>query len=112
MARFLYALVCNKCRKEFQMVERKKYQLNYIKKERQSGSCQGMRFTFLKTEEGLTATAYPEPFSLEATAEDKKISKSFGFSNEGLDAAVAWLNELYEEKKDYWIDAYEKRMQV
>lgn len=94
------------------MIDRKKYQLNYIKKERQSGSFQGMRFSFFKTEEGLGVTAYPEPFCLESTAEEKKITRSFVFSNEGLDEAVAWLNDLYEEKKEYWITAYEKRMQV
>lgn len=104
--------VKNRYRKEFYMIERKKYQLNYIKKEKQSGSCQGMRFTFFKIEDRLTVTAYPEPFSLEATAEDKKISESFEFSNEGLDDAVEWLNRLYEEKRDYWMDAFEKRMQV
>lgn len=94
------------------MIDRKKYQLNYIKKERQSGSYRGMRFSFSKTEEGLAVTAYPEPFCLEATAEEKRITRSFSFSNEGLDDAVAWLDELYEEKKDYWMDAYKNRMQV
>lgn len=94
------------------MVDRGKYQLNYIKKERQSGSFQGMRFTFMKTEESLTVIAYPEPFCLEATAEEKKIVRNFPFSDEGLDKAVIWLNEQYEEKKDYWIEAFEKRMQV
>ena len=94
------------------MIDRKKYQLNYIKKETQSGSCQGMRFSFFKEEDRLAVTAYPEPFCLEATAEEKRITKSFAFSEGGLDEAVAWLNQLYEEKKDYWLDAYEKRMQI
>lgn len=97
---------------EINMIDKKRYQLNYIKKESQSGSFHGMRFSFFKTEHGLTVTAYPEPFCLEATAEEKKITRSFPFSDGGLDEAVAWLNELYEEKKNYWIDAYEKRMQV
>lgn len=94
------------------MIDRKKYQLNYIEKETQSGSFQGMRFSFFKTEEGLAVTAYPEPFCLAVTADEKKITRSFAFSNEGLDEAVAWLNDLYEQKREYWMDAYEKRMQV
>lgn len=98
--------------KEITMIDRKKYQLNYIKKESQSGSFQGMRFSFFKTEDRLTVTVYPEPFCLEATAEEKKTTRSFSFSDGGLDEAVAWLNELYEEKKNYWTDAYEKKMQV
>ena len=94
------------------MVDRAKYQLNYIKKESQSGSYQGMRFTFRKAEDGLSVTVYPEPYCLEVTAEENKTFRVFEFSNEGLDAAVEWLNELYEEKRDYWVDAYERRMQV
>jgi hypothetical protein len=94
------------------MIERNKYQLNYIKKENQSGSYQGMRFTFSKGEENLTVIAYPEPWCLAATPEDRKIIKTFPFSGEGLDAAVDWLNELYTKKEDYWKESYEKRMQV
>lgn len=94
------------------MIDRKKYQLNYIKKETQSGSYQGMRFSFFKAEEGLGVTVYPEPFCLEMTAEEKRTTRTFAFSKEGLEEAVAWLNELYEEKREYWMDAYEKRMQV
>lgn len=94
------------------MIDRQKYQLNYIKKENQSGSFAGMRFTFRKEEEGLCVIVYPEPFCLEATADDKKISKIFEFSKEGLDAATEWLNEVYQEKEEYWTEAYEKRMQV
>ena len=55
------------------MIERRKYQLNYIKKENQSGSYQGMRFTFLKKEDALVVIAYPEPYSLAATSEEKKF---------------------------------------
>lgn len=94
------------------MIDRKKYQLNYIEKETQSGSFQGMRFSFLKTEGRLGVMVYPEPFCLEMTAEEKKIFRDFTFSKEGLDEAIAWLNELYEEKREYWTGAYEKRMQV
>ena len=84
------------------MIERRKYQLNYIKKENQSGSYQGMRFTFLKKEDALVVIAYPEPYSLAATSEEKKTTKVFEFSQEGLDEAVEWLNALYMEKRDDW----------
>lgn len=94
------------------MIDRKKYQLNYIKKERQSGSFSGMRFTFAKEEDSLAVTAYPEPFCLEATPDDRKEKKTFAFTGEGLDAAIDWLNALYQEKQAYWEDAYAKRMQV
>lgn len=99
-------------KEERKMIDRKKYQLNYIKKERQSGSFQGMRFTFSKKEEELLVTVYSEPFCLEATPEEKRTEQAFPFTGEGLDEAVEWLNALYSEKKDFWTDAYEKRMQV
>ncbi len=93
------------------MIERNKFQLNYIKKESQSGSYLGMRYTLRKSEDGLEVIVYPEPFCLSATSDEKKTSKTFDFSTEGLDAAVDWMNELYESKSDEWMNAYEKRMQ-
>lgn len=94
------------------MIDRKQFQLDYIKRENQSGSQLGMRFTFQKGDDQLLTFIYPEPFCLEATAEDKKTSETFPLSDEGLDAAVEWLNQSYEDRKNYWTEAYESRMQI
>lgn len=82
----------------------------FLKKSRFTGSWRGMRYLLQKAErvlppegEGeepetktvLEAVFWPEPFSYEATAEEKKHGKDFPFSADGLEQAVAWLNEEY-----------------
>ncbi len=49
-----------------------------------------------ETETVLQAVIWPEPLNYENTTEDKKHSMEFPFSQDGLSAAVAWLNEEYE----------------
>lgn len=92
------------------MVQREKFQLNYIKMERQSGSFQGMRFTFQRQEDTLMVTLYPEPYCLEKTPDEKKKTASFPLTEEGLDQAVAWLNEEYEKQPSYWAKIHANRM--
>ena len=70
----------------------------FIKKERYTGSKKPMRYFLQKEEDKLKATVYPGPYCIEATPAELMESEFFEFSNEGLDAAVEWLNKMYEEK--------------
>ena len=79
-------------------------------KRRYTGSCQGMRFLIRpvgesKDDAEFEVFTFPEPFNFEHTAEDKKTIKTFPYSEEGLDQIYQWLNEQYEERKDYWTAA-------
>lgn len=42
----------------------------------------------------LRATVWPSPFSYAATSDEQKESRDFDFTQEGLEQAVAWLNEM------------------
>lgn len=83
----------------------------FLKKSRFTGSYLGMRYVLQKrervveeaqgdepekTETVLQAVIWPEPLNYENTAEEKKHSKDFSFDQDGLWAAVAWLNEEHE----------------
>lgn len=83
----------------------------FLKKSRFTGSYQGMRYVLRKKENVLAEAAedepskteivletviWPEPFNFENTAEEKKHSRAFSFDKEGLEQAVAWLNEEFE----------------
>ena len=63
-----------------------------------------MRYFFRSDEsrETFTVFVYPEPWSFEQTPEDEKVSASFPMSDEGMDAAIAWLFEMYETQKEIW----------
>lgn len=41
----------------------------------------------------LLATIWPGPYSYAATTDDKKTSREFEVSSEGLEQITAWLNE-------------------
>lgn len=105
------------------MLERKEYMpLTYFKKQKWTGSYRGMRFLFHRVleplpesteeerteKEGLEVVVWGEPFSYEATNEKEKTKKQFPFSEEGRQAAIAWLEEQYEGRKEEWKQA-EKR---
>ena len=73
-----------------------KISLNYIKKERYTGSNDGMRFLLEKKsvegeEDRILVCTWPEPFSYEKTEEDRKEYREFPFTQEGLDLAVQYL---------------------
>lgn len=83
----------------------------FLKKSVFTGSYQGMRYLLRKdekmvkeaageeaaqTEPVLTAVIWPEPFNYAMTAEEKKSSRAFPFTEDGIQAAVAWMNEEYE----------------
>ncbi len=75
------------------------------------GSYQGMRFKieYIKGNEEentptiLRAWVFPEPLGFDATDDSLKESKDFEASNAGLDDVCDWLNESYENKKDYYL---------
>lgn len=52
--------------------------------------------------EYLTATVWPEPWSLEHTAKEKQLEKEFEGSQQGLDAAAAWLRDTYAADPEKW----------
>ena len=73
-----------------------KISLNYIKKERYTGSNDGMRFMLEKKsaegeEDKILVCLWPEPFSYEKTEEDQKRYREFSFHDEGLEAAVSYI---------------------
>lgn len=85
----------------------------FLKKSVFTGSYQGMRYllrkdeTVVKEETGeeaarteavLTAVIWPEPFNYVMTAEEKKCGRAFPFTKDGIQAAVAWMNEEYEAR--------------
>lgn len=72
--------------------------VNFLKKEKFTGSDQGMRYRMEKTdgeeETVLTVTVWPEPYGYDATPEEKKVRKKFAFSEEGIEQGVEWLNQM------------------
>ena len=69
-------------------------------------SFQGMRYQVERVvadeEKHLKATIWPEPFCFEKTADEKKESKEFAYSDEGLLALHQWLCDSYDTKKEKW----------
>ena len=88
------------------MIEKNLVHINYIKKEPQSGSYQGMRYLFTKgkNEDGdcLNVTIWPEPLCFVRTPAELMETKQFPFSAAGCEEAVDWLNEQYEVQKEKW----------
>ena len=50
-----------------------------------------------KEQEVIRAVIWPEPFSFASTPDEKKEQADFPFDKEGLQKAIQWLNEKYEE---------------
>lgn len=76
------------------------FNINYYKKEMFNGSYRKMRYRIAKKEEedkkNLQVTIWPGPYNYDTTQEDVKTTAEFEYSNDGLKAAVAYLNEQYE----------------
>lgn len=72
----------------------------YLKKAVFTGSHKGMNFMIKKSssEEGdkIWSTVWPGPFNFAVTEDEKKTSREFAFSQEGLKEVIVWLNEYYE----------------
>jgi hypothetical protein len=80
------------------------------------GSCKGMRYRLAreplenvhftppeKREPAtLMATVWPEPYAYGMTEDSLKTSEHFEISQEGLEAAVAWIRQQYESRSAEW----------
>lgn len=81
----------------------------FLKKRAFKGSCGGMNYWLQKEEmDGetkLEAVIWPGPFIYEKTPEEKKERNYFEFSNDGIDAAVTWMNEQFAAHPDRWEEA-------
>ena len=82
----------------------------FLKKESYSGSYNGMRYMIKKSEEGIIAYAYSEPWAFEMTPEEERLIKEFSFSDEGVQEAIAWLTELHETHRKFWDEASKNKM--
>ena len=76
--------------------------IQFFKKEAYTGSMNGMRYRLKEEEEGLEAAVYPEPYCYEATPDEQKTKTVFPFSEEGLEQALNWINQQYEENLTVW----------
>lgn len=76
--------------------------LKALKKEPFSGSHCGMRYYLTLSDDRLAVYLYPEPWCFEATPEEKKEKKEFPFTQEGLEEAIAWINESFETDRERW----------
>ena len=59
----------------------------YLKKTTFTGSEKGTNFM-------IQAITWPGPFIFSVTEDEKKTYQEFEFSEDGIKAAVAWLNEV------------------
>ena len=95
------------------MLDRSEFMpLQYFKKQKWSGSYQGMRFMFQKKsvvkddpetkEDVLEVVCWKEPFSYECTPEDEKTFRQFPLSEEGREQGIAWLEQEYENRMEEW----------
>lgn len=104
------------------MLDRTEYMpLEYFKKQKWSGSFQGMRFMFEKQMEKtvtvkdgaetetespyLMVTIWKEPYSYEATPDEKKQRERFDLSEDGRQKAIEWLEQQYADRQDEWKQA-------
>ena len=80
--------------------------LNYIKKEEYSGSMDGMRYMLKKVKSGeedvIRVTIWPEPLNMLRTPEHLLESIEVPLTEEGVGQAADWMNEQYENRRDYW----------
>lgn len=54
----------------------------------------------------LLVTFWPGPYSYAATTAEKG-SRDFAFCEEGIQMAVAWLNQVWEQRKELFVRAWE-----
>ena len=94
--------------------------LNFYKKEKFTGSYKGMRYLLKKDSVELpsenpdtppeTKTIFrcyiwPGPYNFASTSDEKKISATFDFTEEGKQQAVDWLNEQWKTREN-WTEDY------
>lgn len=87
--------------------------MEFLKKTEFTGSSDGMRYRLEKSEKKFTAddgeertekvllcTIWPEPFNFHTTPAEAKESKEFSFDRDGVEDAVAWMNDKLFERHD------------
>lgn len=91
------------------MIERKTLMsLGFLEKQNLTGSYQGMRYLLKKQKEEtarLIVMVWPQPYCSDVAPEELRQTTDFDFSEEGMQAAVQWLNEQYEVRKEIWENA-------
>lgn len=75
------------------MIDRNQIPFQYIQRSPLSGSEQGMRFYLQRKEDALSVTLYPEPYCFVKTPPEQKTTREFPNTPEGLDEAIAWMNQ-------------------
>lgn len=82
--------------------------LNYIRKEEYSGSMDGMRYMLKRVKNGeedvIRVTVWPEPLNLVRTPDRLKESVEVPLTAEGVGQAADWINQQYEERRQYWLE--------
>lgn len=76
--------------------------LNFYKKEKFTGSYQGMRYLIKKDEDVFIATIWPGPYNFASTPDEQKTVASFPFTEEGKQQVVDWMNEQWKSRQDEW----------
>ena len=80
--------------------------IQFYKKEKFTGSFQGMRYIIQKSAEDdrdiFEIYTWPGPYNFASTEDDKKLRKTFPFEENSLKEIAAYLNQTYESGKDTW----------
>lgn len=90
------------------MIERNTlYHLAFYQKSYFSGSYLGMRYRIEKVTETesdplFLVTVFPGPLCFDATPDEKKKTKTFPFSEEGLSEICTYLNDSYANSPSLW----------
>ena len=89
------------------MIERKDIlSMEFLNKSEFTGSHQGMRYRLegvsLDGGKKLRVTVWPEPFNYFKTPEEEKEREDFSFDEDGVEDAVAWMNDRLFREKDRW----------
>lgn len=87
--------------------------MNFYKKEKFTGSYQGMRYLIQKVSVPSPEDAeksidlfqvhiWPGPYNFAATDDSQKTSATFPFTPEGKQQVVDWMNEQWRSRKKEW----------
>ncbi len=82
--------------------------MEFLKKSEFTGSHQGMRYRMERSGDELLCTIWPEPFNFHTTPEEEKESKLFTFDEDGVEDAVAWMNDRQFAEPQKWDHAFER----
>ena len=78
--------------------------LGYYKKASFTGGGLKMRYRIAKDGDALGVAIWRGPYAY-AVTEEEKFTEKFPFSEDGLLAACAYINDVEEEKRAYFDDA-------